>query len=188
MDSSSFASLAYYCRGAAQPAVFGVKHVKDFFDSGNYTNAKYPDIATAMSRSGNLDEYVPSSKDMCKCLLVQENAWANPMYMSFDNFPEAFLLLLEIYSTEGWLDYMYYNVDAKGIEMQPFHFGASDAGGRGSRRSSSSGSAPQRGSGAQARQCARTGADSPKHRAKFSRACSSSVSLRARSVSDPNAR
>ena len=30
--------------------------------------------------------------------------------------------------------------------------------------------------GAQARQCARTGADSPKHRAKFSRACSSSVS------------
>ena len=31
LDSSSFASLAYFCRTARQPAVIGVKHVKSFF-------------------------------------------------------------------------------------------------------------------------------------------------------------
>lgn len=33
LDSSSFASLAYFCRGEGQPAVVGVKHVKHFFRS-----------------------------------------------------------------------------------------------------------------------------------------------------------
>ncbi|EGB09265.1 hypothetical protein AURANDRAFT_10203, partial [Aureococcus anophagefferens] len=59
------------------------------------------------------------ARDMCKCMFKDENAWSNPLYMSFDNFDTAFALLFEIYSTEGWLDYMYYNVDANGIEMQP---------------------------------------------------------------------
>ncbi|KAJ1455949.1 Ion transport protein-domain-containing protein [Pelagophyceae sp. CCMP2097] len=70
---------------------------------------------------GNVDMYIPTSKDMCQCVYYdsQSTTWANPLYMSFDDVPRAFMLLFEIYSTEGWLDYMFHNVDARGIEMQP---------------------------------------------------------------------
>ena len=44
-------------------------------------------------------------------------------YMTFDNTWDAFRLLVEIYSTEGWLDYMYYNADKNGVEMQPMSTG-----------------------------------------------------------------
>ncbi|KAJ8605437.1 hypothetical protein CTAYLR_003319 [Chrysophaeum taylorii] len=68
---------------------------------------------------GNLDEYTPTSKDMCRCLFREEAAWTNSQYLNFDTVSNAFLLLFEIYSTEGWLDYMFQNVDQNGIEMQP---------------------------------------------------------------------
>ncbi|KAJ1454328.1 Ion transport protein-domain-containing protein, partial [Pelagophyceae sp. CCMP2097] len=76
-----------------------------------------------LSNHGNIDYYVPTSKDMCACLLNAESAWRNPLYMNFDTVPNAFSLLFEIYSTEGWLDYMFWNADActgaNGAEMQP---------------------------------------------------------------------
>lgn len=70
-------------------------------------------------RIGNLDDYTPTSKDMCRCLFREEAAWTDTLYLNFDSVSNAFLLLFEIYSTEGWLDYMFQNVDQNGIEMQP---------------------------------------------------------------------
>ncbi|KAJ1458273.1 Ion transport protein-domain-containing protein [Pelagophyceae sp. CCMP2097] len=74
-----------------------------------------------VSKAGNVDKFIPTSKDMCQCVYwdKQNTAWANPLYMNFDDVLSAFMLLFEIYSTEGWLDYMFHNVDARGIEMQP---------------------------------------------------------------------
>ncbi|KAH8068288.1 hypothetical protein JL721_6864 [Aureococcus anophagefferens] len=86
---------------------------------GDLEGRAFLDHVADVPATGNLDKYIPTSKDMCKCMFKDENAWSNPLYMSFDNFDTAFALLFEIYSTEGWLDYMYYNVDANGIEMQP---------------------------------------------------------------------
>ena len=65
LDSSSFASLAYYCRGAAQPAVFGVKHVKDFFVSGRA--AEWPPnllyAHAAMQRAAEQPAPIPAAWD-----------------------------------------------------------------------------------------------------------------------------
>ena len=65
LDSSSFASLAYYCRGAAQPAVFGVKHVKDFFVSGRA--AEWPPnllyAHAAMQRAAEQPARIPAAWD-----------------------------------------------------------------------------------------------------------------------------
>merc|ERR1719446_751443 len=62
---------------------------------------------------------------MCRCLFQEESAWMGDggYYMTFDNTWDAFRLLVEIYSTEGWLDYMYYNADKNGVEMQPMSTG-----------------------------------------------------------------
>ena len=78
-----------------------------------------------LAKKGNLDDFVPTSKDMCRCLFQEESAWMGDggYYMTFDNTWDAFRLLVEIYSTEGWLDYMYYNADKNGVEMQPMSTG-----------------------------------------------------------------
>lgn len=99
------------------------KATRDYFAANPLgVTALDADLAKA---GGNLDDFVPTSKDMCRCLFQAEGAWSvdGGYYMTFDNTAQAFLLLVEIYSTEGWLDYMYYNADKNGVEMQPFSTG-----------------------------------------------------------------
>ncbi|KAH8095145.1 hypothetical protein JL720_2422 [Aureococcus anophagefferens] len=112
--------------GDLEKAEYGISPpTKSYFTAnpwltdGSDVPQAFLDHVADVPATGNLDKYIPTSKDMCKCMFKDENAWSNPLYMSFDNFDTAFALLFEIYSTEGWLDYMYYNVDANGIEMQP---------------------------------------------------------------------
>jgi len=85
---------------------------KFFAERPHYGGAALRDSKAWLSNHGNIDYYVPTSKDMCACLLNAESAWRNPLYMNFDTVPNAFSLLFEIYSTEGWLDYMFWNADA----------------------------------------------------------------------------
>merc|ERR1719421_2698607 len=93
---------------------------------------------------GNLDDFVPTSKDMCRCLFQDESAWMGDggLYMTFDNTWDAFRLLVEIYSTEGWLDYMYYNADKNGVEMQPMSTGTKLGRAAGRSSTSATGASP----------------------------------------------
>lgn len=92
----------------------------DFFASHpHYLDGLDLSYADNFAKLGNLDDYVPTSKDMCRCFFREEAAWTDTLYLNFDNVANAFLLLFEIYSTEGWLDYLFQNVDQNGIEMQP---------------------------------------------------------------------
>ena len=49
---------------------------------------------------------------------VTSRIWANPPY-SFDNIYEAFLILFEMATLEGWADAMYSGVDSTEINQQP---------------------------------------------------------------------
>jgi len=50
--------------------------------------------------------------------LEQGGKWGN-RDRNFDNIVNALSVLYEIITTEGWLDVMYYGIDANGIEVQP---------------------------------------------------------------------
>ena len=65
-------------------------------------NLSDEDRYRALDPTGNLDNYMPTSKDMCRCLFKEEAAWTDALYLNFDSVTNAFLLLFEIYSTEGW--------------------------------------------------------------------------------------
>ena len=60
---------------------------------------------------------VPTSRELCEC--QDPAAWAAVLPRSFDNVGDALLLLYELSTTEGWVDYMYAAVDSEGIDMQP---------------------------------------------------------------------
>lgn len=90
-----------------------------FARNGHFLDGVGSEYRGNFERLGNLDDYTPTSKDMCRCLFKEEAAWTDTLYLNFDTVNNAFLLLFEIYSTEGWLDYMFQNVDQNGIEMQP---------------------------------------------------------------------
>ena len=60
---------------------------------------------------------VPTSKEICDC--GDPDAWAKVLPRSFDNVGDALLLLYELSTTEGWVDYMYATIDSEGVDMQP---------------------------------------------------------------------
>lgn len=45
--------------------------------------------------------------------------WVPGIQQTFDNIGFAMITLLEISTTEGWVDVMYAAVDARGIHFQP---------------------------------------------------------------------
>ena len=60
---------------------------------------------------------LPTSREICDC--EDPSAWAKVLPRSFDNVGDALLLLYELSTTEGWVDYMYATVDSEGVDMQP---------------------------------------------------------------------
>jgi hypothetical protein len=76
--------------------------------------------------SGNPDE--PTSEDLCKCIIDHryiddmdkgDSEWVPVIEQNFDNVMNAFMLLFEISTTEGWTAVMYAAFDSRGIGMQP---------------------------------------------------------------------
>jgi hypothetical protein len=76
--------------------------------------------------SGNPDE--PTSEDLCKCIIDHryiddmeegDSEWVAVSEQNFDNVINAFMLLFEISTTEGWTAVMYCAFDSRGIGMQP---------------------------------------------------------------------
>ena len=58
----------------------------------------------------------PSSRIYCESMGA---SWGPTIPQTFDNVGNGLLTLLEISTTEGWVDVMYSAVDAVGIDMQP---------------------------------------------------------------------
>ena len=60
------------------------KAVRDHFASSPLGVAA---LDAELAKSGNLDDFVPTSKDMCRCLFQEESAWMGDggYYMTFDN-------------------------------------------------------------------------------------------------------
>ena len=58
----------------------------------------------------------PSSRMYCESMGA---SWGPTIPQTFDNVGNGLLTLLEISTTEGWVDVMYSAVDAVGIDMQP---------------------------------------------------------------------
>ena len=69
---------------------------------------------------------IPTSKEICDC--VDPSAWGAVLPRSFDNVGDALVLLYELSSTEGWVDYMYATVDSEGVDMHPTRYTVNDDG------------------------------------------------------------
>ncbi len=52
------------------------------------------------------------------CLAHQYNQWVNSQY-NFDNLGKALMALFVLASKDGWVQIMYYGIDAVGIDKQP---------------------------------------------------------------------
>ena len=85
-------------------------HQKSLFD---------PSSSCYKSIDEGSDE-LPTSKQICDC--GDPEAWQGVLPRSFDNVGDALLLLYELSTTEGWVDYMYATVDSEGVDMQPTRY------------------------------------------------------------------
>ena len=66
----------------------------------------------------NLDPFtIPTSKQMCKCLVPGE--WTEVIPQNFNHVFNGMGLLFEISTTEGWVDVMFAAIDQRGIDAQP---------------------------------------------------------------------
>jgi hypothetical protein len=63
------------------------------------------------------DLYMQEIFDKWDCL-DYGGEWVNP-YPNFDNIKSSFILLFEMMTTEGWTNYMFSVVDARGLNLQP---------------------------------------------------------------------
>jgi hypothetical protein len=79
--------------------------------------AVLPADSTCAAAYAAASSVVPTSRELCEC--QDPAAWAAVLPRSFDNVGDALLLLYELSTTEGWVDYMYAAVDSEGVDMQP---------------------------------------------------------------------
>jgi hypothetical protein len=137
-----------YCEGLGDDGNFGDVQVKDFLPHYNYTMSMHSYAAKVAQHPGLTDKDNVTHYEYASAAINNEtiadlvngtfgiyvelykkpftradceffgSSWGNAA-ANFDNVVNAMLLLLEISTTEGWVDYMYNGVDSTGIDQHP---------------------------------------------------------------------